>query len=1221
MSGWRFILRSLVYHWRVNLAVSLGVAAATAVLTGALLVGDSVRGSLRRLTLDRLGRIDEVLLTDRFFRAELANELSADESFQQHFHTATPAILFPRGTVEKPGGDRPSRATQVVVVGCDEAFWDLGDRQIKPKELPGQDEIVLNAPLAKDLGATVGDEVVLRLPKSNQVPADSPLGRKADRIGNARLTVVDIVPADGLGRFSLTASQTTPRNAYVALETLQDSVDQEGRVNAVLVDGKLDLPLRDKKKSQGILEALNNTLKPKLADYGFSIRRIRRTFQKPNSDQEEEIYDYFTLTTDRMLFEAAAADAAERAFSEDHGQAVFTYLANAIDKLDPDGESMASIPYSLVSALESTADLGPLFAGDGRPLRLPVPDDEEGKDGIVLTSWAATELQAKPEDQLRLAFYEPETVHGEPRERTVDLTLRAVVPLTEPSSPYDRRQVAQFDQLPTRVNDPDLTPEVDGITDQQTIDKWETPFKLNREIRVRDEEYWKNHRTTSKAFVSLSAGRKLWGSRFGATTSYRIPAPDDLPVGGEDEEAFVRGLEQKLLAQLKPKQAEFGFSFIPVKQRGLDASAGNTPFDVLFLSLSFFIIAAALMLVALLFRLGVERRAAEVGTLLAVGFRRRLTARLLIAEGALIAALGGLVGIAAGIAYAWLMLAGLRTWWIGAIVTPFLLLHVESISLVIGYVAGVVVSVLTIAWSVRRMRRLAVRRLLAGQASEATDIRYRTGPLWHIVAAVLLVFSIALAAVATCLGGEAQAGAFVGSGATIMMALLAVIRSRLRSGGRAGAGLRGMSLASLAARNVARNPGRSTMTIGLMATACFLIVSMSAFRLDPSAKGTGGFDLVAESSEPIFANLNTEAGRKDALTDDAAALEGGVVLAFRVQPGDDASCNNLYQATQPRVLGVSDEMIRHFDNSEAQSFGWAANAAESEADRANPWRLLVEPREAGDETVPVVIDKETAMYSLKLYKGIGEKFDVTYEGGVSIRFRVAGLLDLGILHGSLLISEDEFVKRFPDASGYRYFLVQSPPVTADDVEKATLARQGQGLPPITEAAIQSELVEERRAQVATVMENRLGDQGFDATEAMDRLEDLQTIQNTYLSTFQSLGALGLLLGTFGLATVQVRNVVERRGELALMRAAGFRRSRLAKMVMFENTGLLLGGLLTGFLAAVVAVLPHMLLGDATVPLRDPAIMLGIVLVVGALSSLFSVRTTLRAPLLPALRGD
>ena len=100
-----------------------------------------------------------------------------------------------------------------------------------------------------------------------------------------------------------------------------------------------------------------------------------------------------------------------------------------------------------------------------------------------------------------------------------------------------------------------------------------------------------------------------------------------------------------------------------------------TPFDVLFLFLSFFVIVAALMLVALLFRLGVERRAREVGTLLAVGFRRPLTTRLFAIEGAAVAAAGGLLGVGVGVGYAWLMLTGLQTWWIGAIATPFLRLY------------------------------------------------------------------------------------------------------------------------------------------------------------------------------------------------------------------------------------------------------------------------------------------------------------------------------------------------------------------------------------------------------------------------------------------------------------------------------------------------------------------------------------------------------------------
>ena len=150
-----------------------------------------------------------------------------------------PAILFPRGTLEKQGATQSGRAAQVLIVGCGEAFWELGDANYRPARTPGRDEIVLNSPLAEELQAQVGDTVVLRLPKSNQVPADSPLGRKSDRIrAIPGLRVIEIIPAESLGRFSLTATQTTPRNAYVASETLQAALGQEGRVNAILVAGQ-----------------------------------------------------------------------------------------------------------------------------------------------------------------------------------------------------------------------------------------------------------------------------------------------------------------------------------------------------------------------------------------------------------------------------------------------------------------------------------------------------------------------------------------------------------------------------------------------------------------------------------------------------------------------------------------------------------------------------------------------------------------------------------------------------------------------------------------------------------------------------------------------------------------------------------------------------------------------------------------------------------------------
>ena len=67
MNAWRLSLQSFKHYLPVNLAIALGVAAATAVLTGALLVGDSMRTSLRDLTMDRLGQTDELLVSRGFF--------------------------------------------------------------------------------------------------------------------------------------------------------------------------------------------------------------------------------------------------------------------------------------------------------------------------------------------------------------------------------------------------------------------------------------------------------------------------------------------------------------------------------------------------------------------------------------------------------------------------------------------------------------------------------------------------------------------------------------------------------------------------------------------------------------------------------------------------------------------------------------------------------------------------------------------------------------------------------------------------------------------------------------------------------------------------------------------------------------------------------------------------------------------------------------------------
>ena len=1127
MNRFRYIVASLIHHWRVNLALALGVAVATAVLTGALLVGDSVRGSLRDLALGRLGKIDELLVTPQFFRVELAEELSANKDFSEDFSATVPAITV-QGTVEKPDTESTTRAGGVTVIGCMESFWQLGDASL-PK-LPAGREVILNRPLATELEVAVGDDVIIRLGDESEIPADSALGRKHSAARSIRLTVVDIIAAEGLGRFGLSPTQQLPHNAYVDLKTLQQLLEQPDKANAIFVAGRdPDSPPTNREHQR-----LQGMLKPKLIDYGLEIEKTER--------------GYFNLTSRGMLLDEAIVTAATKAFEADEFQPAYTYLANTIAK------GGREIPYSTITAVDCNPTLGPVF-NVGECLWL-------GDNEIVFNRWAADDLDAKVGDEIAVTFFDPETTHGETVERTEVFTLKAIM------------------NLSGRAADPDFTPELVGITDQLSLGEWDPPFPYDsKRIRQKDEDYWDDHRTTPKAFISLAVGRRLWDSRFGDTTSLRFVADGDTT-------------REQIIKRLDLRPADLGFEFMPIRQHSLRAAQGTTPFDLLFLGFSFFLIAAALMLVALLFRMSVEQRAAEMGTLLAMGVGRQTVGKMLLREGMLVSIDGAIVGTVLGIGYAWLMLAGLRTWWLEAIVTPFLFLHVTWQSLVLGAVLGFLCVCVTMFWAYRRMSRLPLVKLLAGKYETDSFAPEQKRPWRRVVALGLIALAVALGLVAVRLGGEAQAGAFFGAGAMVLAAALLELGRQLRERDARSARNTSPGLTRLAIASAARNPSRSVLTVGLVASASFLIVAISAFRLDPTAAGAGGFSIIAQSDRPIFANLDdpTALERFDFPENEQQRIAKCRVASLRVNAGDDASCLNLYQPRQPRVVGVPNDAIKLFESPDRTHFAWAATGAENDEEKANPW-LLLNARSVGkeDAPIPVVLDMNTAMYSLHLWNGVGSVFSIENEAGKSIDLLVVGLLKNSIFQGDILMGENVFEHEFPDVSGYQLFLVDTRGASEDTV--------------------------------ASSLEQSLGDFGLDAQSTQQRLASLLAVQNTYLSTFQSLGGLGLLLGTLGLAVVQLRSALERRGEFALMRAAGFRRATLARMVLIENVLLLAGGLAIGLVAALVAVLPHLIAGGASIPWLSLTTTLVVVAIVGFAAGSLAMRVAVRAPIVAALRGD
>ena len=495
------------------------------------------------------------------------------------------------------------------------------------------------------------------------------------------------------------------------------------------------------------------------------------------------------------------------------------------------------------------------------------------------------------------------------------------------------------------------------------------------------------------------------------------------------------------------------------------------------------------------------------------------------------------------------------------------------------------------------MWRLSPRGLLSGvtNVSQPVHVQRRRGArAFRVAHGLALLSAAATAAVIFRIAPDREAfGGF--SWPTILFFLVGL--STLAAGlvylsawvdSDRAAAVRGSGLAGvcrLGARNAARHRSRSILSTGLVASAAFLIVAIAAGHRNPAVEqpdrssGNGGFTLVADSTIPVLYDLNTPEGRAKLQLDDeeSAKVLAPVTetIAFRVNPGENASCLNIYQTSQPTILGVPSEMI------ERGGFKFVG------AKEPNPWRVLRESvgDDAIDDTIPVIGDINTLQYSLHV--GPGQTLAIRSENGAPIRLKIAGMLDSSVFQGVLLMDEKQFQKHFPSRVGYQYFLVEVPPAAA--------------------------------TAVSDLLESKLP--GFDAERVVDRLASFLAVQNTYLSTFQALGGLGLLLGTIGLSTVMLGNVLERRGELALMRAVGFRDALLGWLVLCENALLLVWGLATGTASALVAMLPHLVSTGADVPWRQVALIVAAVFVAGMLGALVAVRGALRTPVLTTLRAE
>ncbi|HEY3371670.1 MAG TPA: ABC transporter permease [Prolixibacteraceae bacterium] len=346
MSLTKLIIRSIWFYRKLNLTIVLGIALSTAILVGALIIGDSVKYSLQQITVQRLGNTSQVITAgERLFRQQLSKELA------QKTGVETSALLRANGIGVIGGGEL--RINQLAVWGVDST---LGSRVLGASHPQAfvlvDNEASINENLAALSGLKVGDELLLRVNKLNTFPANTPFVSVKEATVSFRVKIAKILKANELGNLNLQNIQSAPRNVFLNLAWLNQQMELQQKANVLLIaEGVSRDELITKLQESWTLEDVN-----------LQIR-------------ENKALNYTELISDRVFVEPVVEQICTSTLPGAHP--VFSYF---IDEISLHGKQA---PYSFVSTDESLSG-----------------------QQIIVSQWLADDLKVKVNDTIRLSYFE-----------------------------------------------------------------------------------------------------------------------------------------------------------------------------------------------------------------------------------------------------------------------------------------------------------------------------------------------------------------------------------------------------------------------------------------------------------------------------------------------------------------------------------------------------------------------------------------------------------------------------------------------------------------------------------------------------------------------------------------------------------------------------------------------------------------------------------------------
>lgn len=367
----------MAYHWKTLLAVFSGAMIGTAVLTGALMLGDSLRFSLEYINLNRLGRIEYAIAANGvFFKADLADRIKQSSTL------FASSVLATNGIAVIDGGKK--RINQVRIFGVDNEFWKFRSDE-KPSVSIPVGAAIINQQFAKRSGLKKGDEFLIRIETPSFMPADTILIQKDGATASGlRLRVHEIISDTQLGNFSLDASQRPPMNVFMSRTELSIKIDMQDRANLILAKNNQTANVKSAADASVLKVPLT------LDDLGLELNEL--------SD-----FKVYELKSRQIFFSPLLSKAALG--SGKNALPVFSYFINEFSY------GGHQTPYSFIAGLEQSM--------------LPV---QLAEDEVIINQWLADDLHVSVGQNIKLKYY----VIGPMRsleEVTTPLRVKKIVPI------------------------------------------------------------------------------------------------------------------------------------------------------------------------------------------------------------------------------------------------------------------------------------------------------------------------------------------------------------------------------------------------------------------------------------------------------------------------------------------------------------------------------------------------------------------------------------------------------------------------------------------------------------------------------------------------------------------------------------------------------------------------------------------------------------------------